>query len=242
MYNVFAKSSKTLRSPTSASVNTKEREKRPRSASTSPVGQQQKTIKIVSSDLELENMGLSSNDLSKIQNMLESVMEKKLSLVITQLQSTANQMKRIELQLRSKNVIIQGIAEHSGEDLTKQTELMDELCTKMGIPSVLIDDIFRIGKKVEGKQRPLLVKLVKSTDKRLLMMNAKKLKEKIYLNDDLTKEERDVEKILRNHFKVLKSSDASLRKSIRNGNMRIWKDGKMVQQVGLDEQGHPMDI
>jgi hypothetical protein len=58
--------------------------------------------------------------------------------------------------------------------------------TLLGIPeNTEIDDRFRLGRPTGAKVRPILLKLTKSKDKKLIFSNCKKLKgTKVFINGD----------------------------------------------------------
>ena len=81
--------------------------------------------------------------------------------------------------------------------LTSTRELIDEISTFLLGSSVDIMDLFRIGKKIDDRCRPTIVKLCTVWDKRLLLSAKKKLKSfrvrNIFIRQNLSKEERLVE-------------------------------------------------
>ncbi len=100
---------------------------------------------------------------------------------------------------------------------------------------MLIDDVHKVG-AVGGKKRPLLVKLVRTCDRKAIFAEKKKLKgEKIFINDDLSPQEVEREKALLKVFKAKKEADPGLRKGLRRGVLTIWKDGKVQEKLAVEE-------
>jgi len=161
---------------------------------------------------------------------MEGLLDEKLKPLNQQQISVSKQMIRLEKFTREKNVIITGIPEDQG-DLQTNIETINSICDKIGTPKVMIDDVFRIGKKKDTGNRPILLKLALMVDKKRLLQGAKVLrKEKIYLNEDQTQEERIQGGLLRTYFKGIKPSRPDINFSIRNGVMSIWKDNAIIER------------
>jgi hypothetical protein len=156
--------------------------------------------------------------------------KKDLSGKVTTLENEVANLKldlaRANNEIRKKNLLIEGIPEKRGETW-KETELhIQELFKKLGIPeNTEIDDCFRLGRPTGGKVRPILLKLTKSRDKKLIFSNCKKLKgTKVFINEDLTKEQRVANGILRKKQKELRESNPTATINIRNGRL-TYRDG-----------------
>ncbi len=136
---------------------------------------------------------------------------------------------------RAKNVVITGIAEN-GDGLDANISEINDLCDSVGIPQVLIDDVFRMGKKKESTPRPILLKMALMVDKKRLMKTSKILrKKKIYLNDDLTHQERVDCGLLRAHFKTMKKTRENISYSIRDSVMSIWCNNRIIEKYTVNK-------
>lgn len=179
-------------------------------------------------------MGLSDQDLAKIKAIMNQLLDEKLEPIKQQQRDISQRITRLDKFSRDKNIIISGL-EEQGDDLESSIEAVNNLCEKVGIQQVLIDDVFRIGKKGSG-DRPILLKLALKVDKKRLMKAAKSLrKEKIYLNDDQSQEERIVDGKLRAHFKSMKATKPDISFSIRNGVMQIWSNSIVIENFHVDD-------
>jgi len=104
----------------------------------------------------------------------------------------------------------------SDEETWKELDkIIDDLSAKLELGEKLdYDDINRLGRNKPGKCRPILMKLVRKRDKKLIMAQRKCLKgTNIYIQDDLTPDERAEYNTPRSKFKELKDQhpDASVK-------------------------------
>lgn len=109
---------------------------------------------------------LNATDLSNIKNMLSNLLDEKLDPkieAITQRLEKAEQY--LDKSKRTRNMIIFGLVEQADEVAEGQVLVVDNLFQTMGVSGVLVDDIHRVGPK-GSRTRPLLVKLVRSYDKK----------------------------------------------------------------------------
>jgi hypothetical protein len=87
------------------------------------------------------------------------------------------EFSKVTSQLRKKNLVIQGLREKKQESWKDLEVAIDELYKKLGIPvKPDYDDCFRLGKPNVGKVRPVLLKLIRLRDKKLIMSLTKNLK------------------------------------------------------------------
>ena len=104
---------------------------------------------------------------------------------------TVGEKRRSDGVDRSANVIFFGLPEGS---LISTRELVDEISTFLTGSLVGVKDMLRIGKRIDGRCRPTLVKLGTVWDKRLLLASKTKLKSfrqrGIFVRQDMSKDER----------------------------------------------------
>lgn len=191
---------------------------------------------------------MDANTINQLKSVITELLDEKFGAGQQQLLPAIQKLeteqsalrKSLEDEKRCRNVVINGIAEEANEDMDKQIEKACKLFEKIGVQGVIIDDVMRIGRASQGGgPRPLLVKLLRMADKKRIMKDKKKIgrAEKIYINHDLTAEQRSKEKQLRDHFKGMRTADNSLRMGISKGVMTIWKDGAITDKLEIQEDG-----
>ncbi len=121
-----------------------------------------------------DKMGLTEQDLAKIKDLMNSLLDIKLDPLKKHQEAVSRQVARMEKFTREKNIIISGIPE-ANDDLQNNIQVVNDLCDKAKIDRVLIDDVFLLGKKT-STDRPLLLKLALMVDKKKLMQAAKALR------------------------------------------------------------------
>ncbi len=191
--------------------------------------------KILKKDESPEIMGLTKDDLDKIEALMNKLLDQKLETFTSNQEVVKKHIDKMEKLTREKNIVNIGIPEQ-GDDMDTNINSVNELCDKIGIDKILVDDVYRVGKKGGTKDRPLIVKCALMVDKKRLMKASKSLrKESIYLNDDLSQEERIASGKLRAHFKVLKKASPDISYSFRNNVMAIWKDNVITERFGVKQ-------
>lgn len=158
------------------------------------------TMKRENEDLKKEN--------KKIKERLEEV-EKKVE-----------NMERIE---RRNNVVIQGIP-LTTYDENEMKEKVDDLLEKTLGLNIKAQTVRKVNERV------CVVKLKNSTDKKQIMENKNKLREvkndEIYINDDMSKKEREIQKKIRKEAKDERLRGNSVKigfqKLVVNGETRVW--------------------
>lgn len=145
---------------------------------------------------------------------------------------------------RAKNIIIHGIEEKKIETTAELLDKAAELWKSLSITDVIVDDIFRIGKYQDGKSRPLIVKLVRTLDKKKIQQKAREIslhKKKIFINDDLTKQQQIERKLLREYLQASKQADNSITGSIRGNSLHLKKAGKVFKKLLVNSDGTIID-
>ena len=180
------------------------------------------------SKMSAENAELAArvSKLEKNSNSAAAIPEEKLKVMIDDKVNEAMQDAR-EQDERRLNLIMVNIPENTGVDSKeKDKEAISTLMKKI-LPEeeVGLDQVMRLGEKNIGT-RPRLVKIkVKSTEtKRKILKNASLINDgsgvtdprnKMYINVDFTKKERDINKALRTELRN-KPSEERQRYVIRN--------------------------
>jgi hypothetical protein len=131
-----------------------------------------------------------------------------------------------ERESKSKNIILFNIPESENKDFKIRIDYdiakVKEITDTLEINPV-IEKVIRLGKFDENKQRPLLLKLLDTEEKEDFLINAKKLgrlnpddpRKRVVIKKDLTKNERELEKILVVELKERRTHGEKL--VIRNG-------------------------
>ena len=138
----------------------------------------------------------------------------------------------IDRENRKFNLVIRNLPEtaEGGGEVDKNH--FKPLCSTLdlNVPSFTVT---RIGKKIEGKSRVLLVRLPDLATKRQILSKSVQLRskttwKKVYVNPDLTRSERVTQKLLRDELKALKEKGES--DLIIRGNRIVKKRG--IKNVG----------
>ena len=103
---------------------------------------------------------------------------------------------------RRCNVVIHGIEENSDDGGTIDDEGVEEIMKALHCPPRSVEEVIRIGRRVDGKVRPLRIKLRLLEAKTEVLKRAKLLKEnenfkRVFIQLDLTLNQQKVDKVLR---------------------------------------------
>lgn len=265
--NIFKKSSKTQHSPVKNSSNSPDtretnkgsekgtptstsRDKRGRAESESPKESQNQFRKRNKSERDVLNkldMGITlaqlQEELGKMKTDIETSFQTMMNEELgrqTKIQDAKieSAVSRFEDERRARNIIISGLPETAKEDPSARMKVLHDLFTKMGLSNIDVDDAMRLGEPSGGKPRPILVKLCRTHQKRLIMQAKKALRgQNVYVNNDLTKKQREQEKVLRAKFKELRGADNAITCNIRGSVMTIWKQNKIQEKYEVSEAG-----
>ena len=125
---------------------------------------------------------------------------------------------------RKKNLIVRGLPEGEmsidGKDVKDDKSKVIEVLKKVGGNLEMVDDFFRLGKREEGRSRPLIVKFVRSREKYAIKENSKKLKEagpmwaKVFIFNDEPFPYREEMKRLNIVFKAEKTNPDNAGKTV----------------------------
>jgi len=174
----------------------------------------------------------------------EAKLDEKLAIHASELKTVDLRVAKLEENLnklkREKNLVIYGIPESNEEKNDSVVGIktkLEELWKTLKLPPVDYDEAFRLGKS--GNKRPILIKLLKLSDKKTILQNRKLLKGgQIYINLDLTKEEQTRERKLREMLKQYKQQDKNITGFIKRRQLMLYKDKKPFKTV-MDQA--PMD-
>lgn len=141
---------------------------------------------------------------------------------------------------KKNNVIVYGYPETPGETNENKEAIVQDLEKRIGV-TLMFDDIYRLGKPGRPS-RPLMIKLMRTWDKRNLMTNRHKLKgTKIFVNDDLDKEERLTSSTLLKKLKELMSAKPSIKGRIRQGKLYLV-DGESTTVYAVNDNHEVFEV
>lgn len=174
---------------------------------------------------------LTLEDLDKLRTQISGDMDVKLKPLFEKVNKVEHSVEMLESKLKKNNIIVFGLPETQNENFDNLCHSLDELWKVLGVSGLLIDNFYRLGQPKAGWNRPILIQFVRYLDKRQVMMNKHKvLKNKIFVNDDLTKAEQGSQRVLRAKLQELKQQDNNITGSIRGHSLLIKSDGKVVDK------------
>jgi len=120
-----------------------------------------------------------------------------------ELMTIKQRMEWMERETKKLNAVITGIREEEQEQIC--SKISELFANTLGTKEVTVEAEYRIRKKSEDRARPIKVKFRSLNDKNEVMAFRKKLKgTTIYVNNDMTKLEKENSKLLHKHFKDAK--------------------------------------
>jgi len=133
-----------------------------------------------------------------------STLKSQLQQVTLSLQNQQKLLEMKERENRANNLVITGIQESSSEAENTMDVVTTFLSNKLGLTDITIAKTRRLGKKQAQRTRPIVLTLDSSTTKKKILAKRVALAgSKIYINPDLTNEQRQAEKRLRDLKKQL---------------------------------------
>ena len=171
---------------------------------------------------------------SKTQSIQAQVEE--ISAVVS---SQKHIIERSDREKREKNVVIIGLQEGVKQP---EAEVRDLFETKLNLGNIKPVSVKRLGlmDRANGKSRPVLVVLESVEDKHRVMKakaNLKEVASNIYINNDLTREQREIERDLRRKKQLLIKLPEYKGKHITVYKGRLWVDRVAVSERDLISAG-----
>jgi len=194
-----------------------------------------KINKMVLTKKDIEDIVGSATDnvlkeVTEVNNLLTPALKR-----VEVLEEQVDKLERIIDKIgRQKNVVIFGVPEcesekkdRSGSEIRNK---LSEIWRKLKLEELQVDDAFRLGKA--GLKRPIMVKFVKISDKNKVMKQKKELgPEKIFINQDQSKEDLAREKKLRDKLKEFKQANKYITGRIVKGNLLLYSRGKFLNKM-----------
>lgn len=160
----------------------------------------------------------------------------KLEPTVKKVEKQENDLKSVSQSLRRNNLIIKGLEQATNENQETLENSVIAVFEKVGVKRPEISSVRRLGSEGSVK-RPVLVKLIRENDTKTILANKKQLgNEKIFIQKDLTLDERLAEWRLRKYFHDLKAEDLTLRASISSQSLIVWKNGKRLNSYRYDPE------
>ena len=110
---------------------------------------------------------------------------------------------------RRSNIRITGLPEGERETIEECEKLVENFLSQdLKLEGIKISIAHRLGRKRKSEPRPIICRLVRRSDKAVIMRKRKSLKEKkspVYLSEDLTKKNQRLFRDVRNHSRIKKA-------------------------------------
>lgn len=179
-------------------------------------------------------------------------MEKNFDLLKKENEEMKRRWENLERSNKRLNIIIKGVREDNQHETKNQTkEIVQKLLgDRFSTDEGEIESAERLGRKFEGKNRNIIVKLGDMSEKiEILKKKKENLKNtNIFINEDLTKEERRIRGILLKRAKEERTSGnrATLRgnKLLINGTLYELKNDGIKEELTPMAKNYqnPMDV
>ena len=136
------------------------------------------------------NMRAMDSKLERLINEMISIKQENSELKVKVIKQD-KKIEPLEREIKRKNIIIKGVVDEESETTKETIVKATRILQKMGIridAAMDIDDMRRIGKYREQRNRPILMKLVTGITKMEIIKNARALKwTDIWIEEDYTK-------------------------------------------------------
>lgn len=180
----------------------------------------------------------------KLESLSAEVHEKfsetnqRLERLETENARLAYHLKIAEKKLKGNNLIFHGVEESTDETSAKLIDAIKRILKdhlEVNINTFDITNIFRLGKKSGGKPKPVLVSFLSKLTKTEITKNRRKLKgTKIFMNEDLEREELEILLTYRKEAKQKKQKAI-----IRGSKLEI--DGRLYTIEQLQTGSHILE-
>ena len=189
-----------------------------------------------SGSLQIDANGTSFAEIvSQTENMQTQVAE--ISAAVR------NQQKFIEKndrERRDKNVVIIGLTEEDSE--RTETLVSDLFENRLSLSNVSVHKVTRLGKKNGERKsppRPVLVTFESIEDKRKVLSAKSKLSgSKVFINNDMTKDQQNTERELRKKKQFLIKHPQYKTKRVTIYKGKLWADRIMVTDEDIHSAGY----
>src|SRR5665811_11276 len=189
-------------------------------------------VKRAFKDTDMADKAVTLADLKQMQNNIRQDfkmdLQSELRPLVKQVSAIENSIEKLA---REKNVVIHGLPESPKETPTQLMKEIEVLFVKLGMSDPLIDNVYRLSKPVGGKVRPVMLKFVSTMEKRLMMTNRRNvITEKIFISDDMSKQQQQDQKLLRAKIKELKLTNKDIICIIRESSMVVKLNESIINK------------
>ena len=171
---------------------------------------------------------LEKNNETLASTISSSLSAKIIELVVKvdKVESRVQALEKSEkINCAKKNFVVFGIPVKDKSNIDKD---LQQLWSILKIDPIEYDEAFRKGKEKDG---PIVVRCFKTKDKSLVFAKKTLLKgTKIFIHHELSYEERNQEKILREKIKQLHLLDNNITGYVSNGHLRLFRNKKRLEQ------------
>ena len=134
---------------------------------------------------------------------------------------------------RAKNLVVVGLQENV-DDENIADRIQELFADKLELQDVAIANSRRLGQRKQNGSRPILVQLESANDKRKILQRRRSLAgSNIYINNDLTPEQQQVERKLRQVAKKLRESPENAGKKVTVYRGKVHIDRKPIPEALL---------
>lgn len=160
------------------------------------------TVKEMYDDLKHLIEGI-KNQYAHIHTDLKTI-EDRVTLLENKIEEKENSPITFQREIRRNNLVIFGLTEEAEEELLHKIIEFLKTILKVQISAQEINSVYRFGRS--DKDRPVILKLVSFHKKVQILKQGILLKgSNISISNDLNKEDREKQKILRKHLKLAKT-------------------------------------
>ncbi|CAH0551830.1 unnamed protein product [Brassicogethes aeneus] len=149
------------------------------------------------------------SSLNEIKNSLNQL-KNEVSTLEKENQVLKDKFKKVEHQFKKNNIIVFGCPK---DNTLEKNLLLLQKALGININQSDINNIYEIGEEKSEISKPLKIKLISFLKKKEILKNAYKLKElketkniNIFISDDLSKEDQDIQKELRKYLNTAKKN------------------------------------
>ena len=144
-------------------------------------------------ETKIDRMQMEIDDLRKENKMINKE-NKELKRIV---EKQEQRMNSIELEMKRKNLVISGVHEDEEEESEEMHTKVKDLLKQIRIEEKYYKIIGRIGRKLNGKTRPVSIEAQNVDEKMKILHMAKKLAgSKIYIDEDFPRNIREERKQL----------------------------------------------
>ncbi|KAG6460115.1 hypothetical protein O3G_MSEX011784 [Manduca sexta] len=172
----------------------------------------------LSKQTEQITQAVTKNVTKEIDGKLNTIIEEN-KLLKTKVSELEAKVKWLEREKRKNNLVFFGV-EEVGKSERELVDYIKETIEESGVQiySQEISNVYRIGKKSENKNRPVVVSLTTQWKKHLVLKNKSHLPENIYVKEDYSRETLEKRKQLQ----------PKLEEEKKKGNIAFIKDDRII--------------